>query len=75
MWVVYVLVFGAVTVFGLSAVYGLVWAVKTRQLQSFAAGAASIFDDEEPIGLETDRFPSATAVLEPRADSEVRREG
>ena len=57
MWVVYVLIWGAVAIFGLSAVYGLVWAIRTRQLQDPAAGAASIFDDEEPIGLETDAFP------------------
>ncbi|MCP4895532.1 MAG: cbb3-type cytochrome oxidase assembly protein CcoS [bacterium] len=56
MWIVYVLVWGAVAIFGLSAVYALVWAVRTRQMQDLPAGAASIFDDEEPVGVATDAF-------------------
>jgi nitrogen fixation-related uncharacterized protein len=57
MALVYALVFGSVAAFGLTAVYGLVWAVRNRQLERFARGATSIFDAEEPVGEMTDRFP------------------
>ncbi len=57
MSLVYLMVFGSVAVFGLTAVYGLVWAVRHGQLGDFAAGATSIFDDEEPVGEMTDAFP------------------
>lgn len=57
MAVFYVLVWGFAALCGLSAVYGLVWAVRHGQVGDFTRGAASIFDDEEPIGRMTDRFP------------------
>ncbi len=57
MAVFYVLVWGFAALCGLSAVYGLVWAVRNGQVRDFARGAASIFDDDEPIGEMTDRFP------------------
>jgi len=57
MILIYILIFGSVAVFGLTAVAGLVWAARTGQLTNFAAGATSIFDEDEPIGVMTDRFP------------------
>lgn len=48
------LIWGAVAVFGLTAVGGLVWALQHRQLERFAEGARSIFDEEEPVGIATD---------------------
>lgn len=54
---IYVFIFGSVAVFGITAVAGLVWALRTGQMRHFAAGAATIFDDDEPIGQMTDRFP------------------
>ena len=57
MSVFYVLVWGFAALCGLSAVYGLVWAVRNGQVRDFRRGAASIFDDEEPIGTMTDFFP------------------
>jgi nitrogen fixation-related uncharacterized protein len=57
MIVIYVLIFGSVLAFGLTAVYGLAWAVKTGQMRDFAAGGRSIFDEDEPIGSMTDAFP------------------
>ena len=59
MTVVYVLVWGSVVVGGLTAVYGLVWAIRSGQMNDFAGGAVSIFDDEEPMGEATDAFPVA----------------
>jgi nitrogen fixation-related uncharacterized protein len=55
----YILIWGFAAVCGLTAVEALVWAVRSGQLRNFAAGAASIFDDEEPIGTTTDAFPRA----------------
>ena len=34
--------------------YGLVWAIHNGQLRGFKAGARSIFDEEEPVGVPTD---------------------
>lgn len=59
MTTVYLLIFGSAAAFGLSAVYGLVWAVRHGQLGDFAAGARSIFDEDEPVGRPTDAFPGA----------------
>lgn len=44
--------------FGLVALWALGWSIATGQYRDFAAGARSIFDEEEPEGLEMDRFPS-----------------
>ena len=40
-----------------SAVYALYWSAKKGQLRDFEKGAASIFDEAEPIGKPTDFFP------------------
>lgn len=45
------------SVFGATAVAGLIWALRTRQFSDFARGATSIFDEEEPVGEATDAFP------------------
>lgn len=51
------MILGGVILFGMSAVFGLVWAVRHGQMSDFSAGAGSIFDEDEPIGEQTDRFP------------------
>lgn len=40
-----------------SAVLALYWAARNNQLDHLQKGAESIFDDDEPIGKVTDRFP------------------
>ncbi len=57
MTLIYLFIFGSVVIAGLTAVYGLVWAVRDGQMRRFSAGAMSIFDDEEPVGRMTDAFP------------------
>jgi nitrogen fixation-related uncharacterized protein len=57
MAVAYVALLAAVFLFGASAVYGLVWALRTGQMDDFRAGAASIFDEDEPAERPTDGFP------------------
>jgi len=56
---IYLLIWGFAAVCGLTAVYGLTWAIRTGQLRHFGEGATSIFDDEEPVGEMTDGFPGA----------------
>lgn len=51
------MVLGTVVVFGLSAVWGLVWAIQHNQFRMDRSGPASIFDEAEPIGQATDSFP------------------
>jgi cbb3-type cytochrome oxidase maturation protein len=53
----YALIWGSWLVFGLSAVWALVWAVNHGQFRDPDEASRSIFDDEEPIGRMTDWFP------------------
>lgn len=63
-----IMILGGAVIFGASAVWGLVWAIRHGQLSNFQAGARSIFDDDEPIGEVTDVFPG-----EPRPATPPRR--
>jgi nitrogen fixation-related uncharacterized protein len=53
---VYAVVWGFVVLLGVSAVWGLAWAVRSGQMEDFTAGARSIFDEEEPVGTPTDAW-------------------
>jgi cbb3-type cytochrome oxidase maturation protein len=53
----YVLAFLVAVAISASAVYALYWSSKHGQLRDFERDAASIFDDEEPVGRTTDHFP------------------
>jgi nitrogen fixation-related uncharacterized protein len=57
---VYWLIWTVVIAFAATAVGGLVWAIQHGQMERFRAGARSIFDDEEPVGVPTDGFPQGT---------------
>ena len=46
--------------FGLLSLWALGWSIANGQYRDFAAGARSIFDEEEPIGEATDAFPEAS---------------
>lgn len=59
MKLVYLLIWGSTLVFGGSAVWALVWAIRNGQMSNLQAGAESIFDEEEPVGKQTDTFPGA----------------
>ncbi len=54
MTVAYIAEFGIALLFGATAVWALAWAIHTGQFADFGRGAASIFDDEEPVGRVTD---------------------
>ena len=53
----YIALWGLAAVLGATAVGGLVWSIRRGEFDNLREGAASIFDDEEPIGTVTDRFP------------------
>lgn len=42
-----------------TALAAFYWAVKDGQLNNLPEGARSIFDDDEPVGTPTDKFPSS----------------
>lgn len=56
-WIFYTLAFLIAAAITGTAVYALYWSSRHGQLRDFERGAVSIFDDEEPVGQMTDRFP------------------
>jgi len=57
MTLVYVVIWSSALILGVSAVWALVWAIRSGQFDDLRQGALSIFDDDEPVGKPTDRFP------------------
>lgn len=57
MFWIYLLIWGSWLVFGVSAVWALVWAIGRGELRDPERAARSIFDEDEPIGRMTDHFP------------------
>jgi len=55
-----VAIFGG-CVFG-CGLFALNWAHRAGQLRDFDNGARTIFDDDEPAGVLTDRFPSGGEI-------------
>lgn len=60
-WFYYLVALPIALLFLGSAVYALHWASRNGQLKEFERGAASIFDEEEPVGRETDHFPGKSS--------------
>jgi nitrogen fixation-related uncharacterized protein len=60
-WFFYGLAFIIAVLITGSAVYALQWSSKNGQLRDFEKGAASIFDEQEPVGAPTDFFPGKRA--------------
>lgn len=54
---VFIVIWVFMTILGISAVIALAWSIHTGQFRNPAAGAESIFDDDEPLGTITDSFP------------------
>lgn len=52
----FLLVFGLIFLSG-SALLAIYWAARTGQFSNISEGAATIFDEDEPVGTPTDRFP------------------
>ena len=68
MEVIYILVPAGILFLGGSALLAFFWAVRTGQLRNLNKGAEVIFDEGEPIGTPTDRFPGARATRKPHKD-------
>ena len=64
-WIFYTLAFLIAVVLTGTAVYALFWSSKHGQLRDFERGARSIFDEQEPVGQMTDRFPGKRPGVEP----------
>jgi cbb3-type cytochrome oxidase maturation protein len=60
---VYLAIWIIVLMFGLSAVVGLVWSIRSGQMRDLERGALVIFDSDEPVGQMTDHFPSSGSGL------------
>ncbi len=58
MILVYAVIWSTAVLLGLAAVWALVWAIRSGQFRDLRRGAASIFDEEEPVGMSTDSFPA-----------------
>ena len=54
MMVAYIAEFGVAFLFGAMALWALARAIRSDQFSDFSRSAASIFDDEEPVGRVTD---------------------
>jgi len=66
---IYLMIWGFALLCGLTAVYGLTWAIQNGQMRRFGEGATSIFDEEEPIGEMTDRFPGSDGRAADRGEA------
>lgn len=58
MIIVPILILGGLIFLSGSALIALAWAAKTDQFRDLKKGATVIFDEDEPIGTPTDRFPA-----------------
>lgn len=57
-WYPYILIgFILAGLFFASVLYAFNWAFKNGQFQELDKGASCIFDEEEPLGKQTDFFP------------------
>jgi cbb3-type cytochrome oxidase maturation protein len=61
----YILIFGVMAALGVSVVWALWWAIHSGQFDSLERASSSIFDEEEPVGLPTDRFPTSSSTRPP----------
>jgi cbb3-type cytochrome oxidase maturation protein len=52
------LLVGGMVVFGGSALLAICWAFRNGQLRDLPGASRTIFDDDEPVGTPTDKFPS-----------------
>jgi nitrogen fixation-related uncharacterized protein len=53
-------ILGSIVLFGGAAVLALTWAFQDGQFENFERESKLIFGPDEPIGEETDTFPTVT---------------
>lgn len=56
-WFFYAVAFPVTLLLLASAAFALYWASRHGQLRNLERGAKTIFDNKEPIGVQTDFFP------------------
>lgn len=61
----YFVLWGLAAVFGATAIAALVWSIRRGEFDNLREAALSIFDEEEPPGAVTDRFPGSCSGTEP----------
>jgi len=66
LWLIFV---GSVVVLPAVALLALRWAFGHGEFRNLQQNALSIFDDDEPLGLMSDRFPDPSLSRSPRADA------
>lgn len=54
-----ILIFGGMIALSGSAFVALWWAVRSGQMTRLKDAPLTIFDEDEPVGAPTDRFPSS----------------
>jgi hypothetical protein len=70
-WMFYIFAFVMALAITGSGVLALRWAARTGQLRNFEQNAKTIFDEEEPEGVQTDHFPGRKTPA-PAAPKEAR---
>lgn len=65
MGVVWILFVSSVIVLPAAALLALRWAVRHGEFENLQKTAMSIFDEEEPVGRMTDRFPGEQTSNKP----------
>ena len=63
MFYVFVFIWGFAMVAGITMVWLLAWAIRNGEFKDLRAGARSIFDEEEPVGMVTDYFPGEGPLM------------
>ena len=56
---VFMFIWSFALIAGVTMVWLLAWAIRRGEFQDLRAGSRMIFDEGEPIGMVTDRFPEA----------------
>lgn len=54
----FLLLIGGLVFLSGSALLAFCWAIKNGQMSNLSEAPLAIFDDDEPVGFPTDRFPS-----------------
>jgi cbb3-type cytochrome oxidase maturation protein len=55
----YLALWGLAAVLGATAIAALVWSIRRGEFDNLREAALSIFDEDEPPGAITDRFPAS----------------
>ena len=54
-----ILIFGGMLALSGSAFIAFIWSIRDGQMTRLKDAPLTIFDEDEPVGVSTDRFPSS----------------